>query len=45
MAEGLERAGKIFAMVTYPQKAHGVSGPLRKNQLEITADFLEKNLK
>jgi dipeptidyl-peptidase-4 len=45
MADALEQAGKIFHMVIYPQKTHGVSGQLRKQLLEETTDFFEKNLK
>jgi dipeptidyl-peptidase-4 len=45
MATALESAGKIFSMVTYPQKTHGVAGPLRKDLLEITTKFFESNLK
>ena len=45
MAEAFERAGKLFDMVVYPQKSHGVGGPLRKQLLEKTTDFFEKNLK
>ncbi len=45
MADALEEAGKIFHMVIYPQKSHGVSGPLHKQLLEETTDFFDKNLK
>ncbi len=45
MADAFERAGKLFDMVIYPQKSHGVTGPLRKQLLEKTTDFFEKNLK
>jgi dipeptidyl-peptidase-4 len=45
MAEALERAGKIFDMVIYPQKSHGVSGRYNRQLLEETTDFFEKNLK
>ncbi len=45
MAEALERSGKLFDMVVYPQKSHGVTGKLRKQLLEKTTDFFEKNLK
>ncbi len=41
----LEKAGKTFAMVPFPQKSHGVTGPLRREQLELTTEFFEKNLK
>jgi dipeptidyl-peptidase-4 len=45
MAEAFERFGKLFDMVIYPQKSHGVSGELRKQLLEKTTDFFERNLK
>lgn len=45
MADALERAGKLFDMVIYPQKSHGVGGPYRKDLLEKTTDFFERNLK
>lgn len=45
MAEAFERAGKMFDMVIYPQKTHGVTGEFRKQLLEKTTDFLERNLK
>ena len=45
MAEAFERSGKLFDMVIYPQKSHGVTGELRKQLLEKTTDFFEKNLK
>ena len=45
IVEALERAGKVFHMVIYPQKSHGVNGPLQKHLLQETTDFLEKNLK
>jgi dipeptidyl-peptidase-4 len=45
MADALEQAGKIFHMVVYPQKSHGVSGPYHRQLLEETTDFFEKNLK
>ena len=45
MADALERAGKLFEMVTYTGKSHGVTGPVRKQLLETLTDFFEKNLK
>jgi dipeptidyl-peptidase 4 len=45
MAEAFEKSGKLFDMVVYPQKSHGVTGDLRKQLLEKTTDFFEKNLK
>ena len=45
MATALERAGKLFDMVIYPQKTHGVGGEFQRSLLEKTTDFFEKNLK
>jgi len=45
MAQALEQAGKVFDMVVYPQKTHGVSGTDQRQLLEETTDFFEKNLK
>ena len=45
MTEALERAGKLFDMVIFPGKSHGVTGPLRKELYEKMTDFFEKNLK
>jgi dipeptidyl-peptidase-4 len=45
MADALERAGKQFELMVYPQKAHGVTGPVRKQMLESLTQFFEKNLK
>jgi dipeptidyl-peptidase-4 len=45
MANALEKAGKKFYMVVYPQKAHAVSGPAYRQLLETTTAFFEENLK
>ncbi len=45
MADALEKAGKQFYMLVYPQKSHGVSGPAHKQLLEETTAFFEENLK
>jgi dipeptidyl-peptidase-4 len=45
MADALERAGKQFELMVYPQKSHGVTGPVRKQMLEGLTQFFEKNLK
>ena len=45
MTEAFEKSGKLFDMVVYPQKSHGVTGELRKQLLDKTTDFFEKNLK
>jgi len=44
MANVLERAGKQFQMIVYPQKSHGVGGPLRQQMLQAMLDFFEKSL-
>ena len=45
MADALERANRKFQMLIYPQKAHGVSGPVRQHLLESITDFFEQSLK
>jgi dipeptidyl-peptidase-4 len=45
MAAAFERAGKLFDMVIYPQKSHGVNGEYQRQLLEKTTDFFEKNVK
>jgi dipeptidyl-peptidase-4 len=45
MAKALEKAGKPFEMLLYPQKSHGVTGDLRKHLLETTTAFFERELK
>ncbi len=45
MAAAFEGAGKLFDMVIFPQKTHGVSGDYQRELLEKTTDFFEKNLK
>ena len=45
MAEALENADKPFQMVIYPQKAHGVSGKLRRHLNQTMADFFDAALK
>jgi len=44
MANALEREDKQFQMLVYPQKAHGVTGPLRKQMYQAMLDFFEKAL-
>jgi dipeptidyl-peptidase-4 len=44
MANVLEREGKQFQMIVYPQKSHGVGGLLQKQMLQAMLDFLEKAL-
>jgi dipeptidyl-peptidase-4 len=45
MADALERAGKAFEMVVYPQKTHGLTGAAREHMLESMAAFFERHLK
>ncbi len=45
MTDALEQAGKLFDMVIYPGKSHGVTGPVRRQLLETLTDFFEKHLK
>jgi dipeptidyl-peptidase-4 len=45
MADALEKANKQFFMLVFPQKSHGVTGPVRRQLLEETTEFFEQNLK
>jgi len=45
MADALQRAGKQFEMLVYPQKAHGLTGLHREHMLEAVARFFERELK
>ncbi len=45
MSDVLQKAGKQFEFQVYPQKAHGVSGAVRKQMLETITAFFEKTLK
>ncbi|HEY3840037.1 MAG TPA: S9 family peptidase [Bryobacteraceae bacterium] len=45
MAEALEKAGKQFYMMVYPQKTHHVSGPEYKQLLEEETTFFEESLR
>ncbi len=45
MADALEKANRKFQMLIYPQKAHGVTGPVRQHLLESITDFFEQNLR
>jgi len=44
MANALEREGKQFHMIVYPQKSHGVSGPQQKQMQQAMLEFFEKAL-
>lgn len=45
MADALEKADKLFEMLVFPQKSHGVSGTARRQLLEETTHFFEDALK
>ena len=45
MAGALERSGKQFSMLVYPQKAHSVTGPEHAQMLRSITDFFEQALK
>lgn len=45
MADALQKAKKPFEMMVYPQKAHGVIGPVRQQMLEMMTAFFERELK
>ena len=44
MADALQKAGKPFDLMLYPQKAHSVTGPVRRHTLEAMTAFWERNL-
>ncbi|MDX2149268.1 MAG: DPP IV N-terminal domain-containing protein [Bryobacteraceae bacterium] len=45
MIDALEKANKQFDLVIYPQKAHGVTGPVRRHMNEAMLAFFERTLK
>lgn len=45
LIDALERADKHFELMLYPQKSHGVTGPVRKQMLEGMTAFFERELK
>jgi dipeptidyl-peptidase-4 len=45
MAAELERSGKQFSMLVYPEKSHGVTGPEKTQMLRVITDFFEQALK
>lgn len=45
MIDALERAGKKFELMLYPQKTHGVSGPVSHQMDASMLDFFERTLK
>jgi dipeptidyl-peptidase-4 len=45
MIDALERADKQFELMIYPQKTHGVRGPLTRQMNASMLEFFERNLK
>lgn len=45
MQIALQKAGKLYETLIYPQKAHGVTGPLVRHMREAMTDFFERALK
>ncbi len=45
IVNALQKAGKQFEMLVYPQKSHGVGGPVRKQMLQGMLNFFDKTLK
>ena len=45
LMDALERAGKPFELMLYPQKQHAVTGPVRKHLYQTMTEFFEKNVK
>jgi dipeptidyl-peptidase-4 len=45
MAAELERSGKQFSMLVYPEKSHGVTGPEHSQMLRTITEFFEEALK
>jgi dipeptidyl-peptidase-4 len=43
--DALERAGKQFEFMLYPQKAHGVTGVASRQMNQMMVDFFDRNLK
>jgi dipeptidyl-peptidase 4 len=45
MTNALQKADKQFDFMLFPQKSHGVGGPVRKTMYEGMTEFFNKNLK
>jgi dipeptidyl-peptidase 4 len=45
LVDALERADRHFELMIYPQKGHGVTGPVRKQMLEAMTAFFERELR
>jgi dipeptidyl-peptidase-4 len=44
MAAELQKEGKLYESLIYPQRTHGVTGPIRKHLLESMTRFFERHL-
>jgi dipeptidyl-peptidase 4 len=44
MMDALQRAGRHFETLIYPQRTHGVTGLARKHMLEAMTAFFERHL-
>ncbi len=45
LTDALQRANKQFEFLLYPQKSHGVSGPVRRQMMEAMTGFFERELR
>ena len=45
MADALQRAGRPFEMMVYPQKTHSVAGAARRQLLELVVSYFERMLR
>lgn len=45
MQFALQRAGKYYDLLAYPQKSHGVTGPANRHMRQAMITFFEQNLK
>jgi dipeptidyl-peptidase-4 len=45
MMDALQKEGKQFDLLLYPQKAHSVTGAAQKHMLQAMTAFFERHLK
>ncbi|HSW49327.1 MAG TPA: S9 family peptidase [Bryobacteraceae bacterium] len=45
MADALQRAGRPFEMMIYPQKTHGVTGQYRRHMYQLIVSFFDRSLR
>jgi len=45
MTDALQRAGKQFEFMLYPQKTHGVTGVYSRQNQQLLVDFFDRALK